>query len=358
MKERVKYCDFLKCISIILVILIHIFAIYRDLYVNSNKLYYAILSFGDSFTRIAVPTFFMITGIFMLTKKNEKSYKDYIFKRIPKLVIPFIFFSVIYYIYEKNKHSETITLLQFFQTFTTYGGFRYHFWFMYEIIRIYLLIPFINILVKGLKRKELKNLIILIFIMGNLIKFIQLFTWRYEINLFSGIALTNLTICINYLLLGYYLYKYNINQATRKKIYILGIISIILIPIFDLLYIDGMRNDEMYTISSIFPIFPTMATFLFFKHNYNKINILNKIEKIIKKFATNSLYIYMVHVIVLEYVNKFALQIIPANRFLNVIILIPIVLILTCILSYFAAIVFDYLYKFISKLVTNTLQKN
>ena len=34
MKERVKYCDTLKALSIILVILIHVFSIYRE---NENK---------------------------------------------------------------------------------------------------------------------------------------------------------------------------------------------------------------------------------------------------------------------------------------------------------------------------------
>ena len=72
MKERVKYCDTLKALSIILVILIHVFSIYRDLYINTNRLYYTILTLGDSFTRIAVPSFLMITGIFMLSKKSEK----------------------------------------------------------------------------------------------------------------------------------------------------------------------------------------------------------------------------------------------------------------------------------------------
>lgn len=349
MKGRVKYCDSLKAISIILVILIHVFAIYRDLYINSNRVYYAILSFGDSFTRVAVPIFFMITGIFMLNKKSEKSYKEYFWKRIPKLVIPFLIFSIIYYIYEAYKVNEPLSLLYFLQTFTTYGGFKYHFWFMYEIIRVYLLIPFISILVKGLTKKDLKTLITLIFVMGNVISFIQLFSWRYNLNLFKGIALSNLTICINYLLLGYYLYKYDIKKETRKKIYILGIISIILMPIFDLLYIDNMRNDAVFTISSIFPIFPSMSIFLLFKYNYDKIKIPAIIEKATNKIAANSLYIYMIHVIVLEYVNKYLQKIITPNRFIKALLLIILVLVLTVILSYIGAIIFDYIYRWISK---------
>lgn len=349
MKERIMYCDFLKAISIILVILIHIFAIYRDFYINSNRVYYFVLSLGDSFTRVAVPIFFMITGIFMLNKTYETSYKDYLKKRLPKLVIPLVIFTIIYYIYEKRYDLDSITLFNFFQTLTSYGGAKYHLWFMSEIIRIYILLPFISILIKGLKKKELRNLIITIFIMGNGINFIQLYTQRYDVNLFRGLSLSNLTICINYLLVGYYLYKYDIKEKTRKKIYILGVLSILLLLVFDLFYIDNMRNDAMYTVSSIFPIMPSISVFLLVKNNYDKLKISNKLEKLINKIATNSLYIYMIHVIVLEYVNKYAQQLIMPNRFISILVLIIFILVVTCILSYIGALIFNYIYNFIAK---------
>lgn len=357
MKERVKYCDTLKAISIILVILIHVFSIYRDLYINTNRVYYTILTLGDSFTRIAVPSFLMITGIFMLSKKAEASYKSYLCKRMPKLIIPFIIFSIIYYVYEKVKAGEPLSLLYFCQTLTTYGGAKYHLWFMYEIIRIYLLIPFISILIKGIKKKELKNLIILIFIMGNIINFIYLFSYKYNINLFRGMSLSNLSICINYLLLGYYLYNFDIKKRTRTKIYILGIISIILMPIFDLLYIDNMRNDITFTVSSIFPIFPSMSCFLLFKYNYDKIKIPKIIENVAAKMANISLYIYMVHVIVLEYVNQFLQKIIPPTRFINSLVLVILVLITTTVLSFIAAFIFDCMYKWMSKQIVRLKSK-
>ena len=120
-------------------------------------------------------------------------------------------------------------------------------------------------------------------------------------------------------------------------------------PIFDLLYIDNMRNDAVFTISSIFPIFPSMSIFLLFKYNYDKIKIPAIIEKATNKIAANSLYIYMIHVIVLEYVNKYLQKIITPNRFIKALLLIILVLVLTVILSYIGAIIFDYIYRWISK---------
>src|SRR5699024_10071113 len=107
------------------------------------------------------------------------------------------------------------------------------FWFMYIIILIYIFIPFIKVLVQNLKRNELRNLIIVIFILGNVLKTINLYTSKIDITLFTGITLKDITIYSNYVLLGYYLYNYDIKQNTRKKIYIIGILCILLIPIAD-----------------------------------------------------------------------------------------------------------------------------
>ncbi len=351
--QRVKYCDFLKGLSIILVILIHIFSTYRGIYFEENKVYYFILSLGDSFTRIAVPIFFMITGIFMLSKKHNESYKQYFFKRMPKLIISFLVFSIVYYIYETRKSSDNYSLLYFLQTLTTYGGFKYHLWFMYEIIRIYLLIPFISILAKNITKKKLANLIILIYILGNVAVFSQMFSYKYEYNLLSGLPLSSLAICINYLLLGYYLYNNNISKKNRKRIYILGIISIILMPIFDMIYIGDTRigEDFVYTVSSVFPIFPAMATFVFFKYNYEKLHIAKRIEKIMSKIANNSLYIYLVHVIIVEYITQFIMKHFEVHSFPIAIIAIIVTLILATVISYIASVIINYIYNLIAKIL-------
>ena len=345
MIKRIKYCDALKALAIILVILIHVVGVYRDVFINSNKVYYFFLSLLDSIDRIAVPSFFMVTGILMLNKKPEKNYSAYLKKRMPKLIITFTIFSLIYYIYETYKADQSLSVFSFTKTFLTYGGFKYHLWFMYEIIRIYILIPFLYPFIKSLKKVELRNLIITIFVLGNVLNFVYIFTLRYNHPIFAGIPLSNLAICLNYLFLGYYLYKYDIKKENRKKFYIAGIISIILIPIFDLFYITDMRNDNMYTISSIFLILPACASFLFFKYNYDKLKISEKLEKFITKVSNNTLYIYMIHVLILEIVMKYIHLLIVPNRMINILILIPLVLIITFVGSFIFSIIIDWLYK-------------
>ena len=142
--------------------------------INEEKtLKYAILTFFDSLTRVAVPMFFMITGSFMLSNKKNEKYLEYIKKRIPNLFIPFFLISIIYYMVNQYNLKENLSIIDFVGLFTT-GNIKYHFWFMYTIIMIYMFIPFIKKLVQNISKKELITLINLIFIFGNVMSFLSI----------------------------------------------------------------------------------------------------------------------------------------------------------------------------------------
>ena len=161
-KERVKYCDALRFWAIVSVILIHIFADFRDSYLVQDRLCYFIVTFFDSITRMGVPIFFMLTGIFMLGSNKEESYTQFLKKRVSKLFIPFFLISIVYYIYEGFKNNTSLSILSFLNVFTS-NQIKYHFWFMYSIILIYLVLPFVKKLVQDLSKKELRTLIFVIF---------------------------------------------------------------------------------------------------------------------------------------------------------------------------------------------------
>ena len=65
------------------------------------------------------------------------------------------------------------------------------------------------------------------------------------------------------------------------------------------------------------------------------------------KIAKNSLYIYMVHVIILEYLNRFLQNLFNIDSFIQVILLIFILLILTTILSLICSVIINYIYNFV-----------
>ena len=349
-KKRELYSDILKLLSIFLVIVIHVIPLYRDKYLPINIKCYTLLTFVDSITRIAVPIFFMITGTFMLSKKNDK-YSSYLKKRMPKLLIPFFLVSIFYYIYECNKAGISLSIIDFIMKFLN-NGIKYHLWFMYTIILIYLLIPFLQILVQNIDRKKLFSLIVLIFIFANGFNTIYLITNRYGFGMLKAFTLPNIFTYINYLLLGYYLYTYKIDKKKKKILLILSIVCILVMPILDYLITDGVRNDQMLVATSIFPIIPSMFTYLFVKDYYEN-RKPSKISNFISKFTPCVIYIYMVHVYIIEkfewLLNKFWVT----NKFTQDVLRIIIV----TIVSFIVSLLISYLIVFIKKLITKIILK-
>ncbi len=358
MKERVKYCDALRFIAIIMVIGIHCFSLIRDSFVYTNKTYYFLLTFCDSFFRSAVPIFFMLTGAFYLSRKEKINYKSFIKKNIPKLLIPFFVISIIYYIADCFYFKiATFSIYDFFERFFT-NGIKYHFWFMYSIIIIYLFIPYLKVLVQNISKRELLILIILIYIFGNFIITNNNFTARFDNFSLSAFGLPNLLIYINYLFLGYYIYNTNVNKKRRIIIIILGIISTLLISISDIILIDyNSHNDAMLAPTSVFPFFPALATFIIFKYYYQKMNFLPKLEKFFVDNNKLIFYIYMFHVIVMLFIERQINKYIVNDRLIKSLLSLFITYILTCILTYLLSFVFEKVYTYIHNQIIKLWKK-
>ena len=357
MKERLKYSDALKFISIFMVVVIHIICDYRDMFIGNNQTKYAILTFFDSLTRVAVPIFFMITGTFMLSNKKEEKYIDYLKKRIPNLLFPFIIISMVYYYFNASRMGLKMSLLNFLELFTS-GDIKYHFWFMYTIIMIYIFIPFLKVLVQKLKKSELITLILLIFIFGNVMNFLTVIFSALEMNYFRSFLLPDIIIYVNYLFVGYYLYNNKIKEKNKKIIYIVAVISMILMNVVDNLYNNEVRIDVILTANSIFAFMPSIAVYILFKDYYDKIKIPNCINDFITKNSKYIFYIYMIHVLVKEeivigLISKFYNPV----SFLGILVLIILRTILTFIIRFIISIILEYLYSTTYKLIINTKKR-
>lgn len=352
-KERVQYCDALRFIAIVSVIFIHVFADFRIGYFGSNEKAYAILTFLDCFTRMGVPIFFMLTGAFMLGSKKEEKYSDFLKRRMPKLIIPFFIFSVGYYVYMGLKNHTPFSVLDFFNRFTS-QQIIYHLWFMYVIILFYLLIPFLKKFVQNLSKRELRTLILVIFI-SNILAVFTSISRAFDYQMFSSFLYSDKVRCLNYLFLGYYLYHYGIPKKYHKKIYFFGILSIFAMTILDVLFTVDFKNDAFLTAESAFPFIASTALFLFFKENYAKWKIPHFIQKFFSFTNPLIFYIYMVHVVIMELTRKYVYPFFPSGTFLTNFGYIFVEFSITFVLSYLLAYLFHYVYSKVEKAL---LQKN
>lgn len=310
MKQRILWGDALRTIATILVVLIHVIAPYQyATFNNHDKLSFLSLATINSITRMAVPAFFMLTGAFLLNRASstitKSSYLKWIKKTTVRLIIPFLIFSAIGYIYSRLSNNLQPTFLNFIANLFNYPGVQYHMWFMYSIILIYLFIPFLQKFISSLRRNELKILVVVIFLCGNLLRTINLISNDYNKTLFSGISIPDLMIYINYLLIGYYLSKYRISKKWYNIILMTGIVSIIALPLTMLFMHTAESADSLSVGTQLFPFFIGIAGFTSIKRYCKNHSFPKRAQVIITRFSSISFYVYMIHVVILDAIQRY-----------------------------------------------------
>ena len=93
-KDRFFNFDILKCIAISMVLFIHIVAseLYNYGKISGNR--WMMANIADSFSRMCVPIFVMVSGFFLLRK--DEDVKIFFKKRFAKILPKFFVYSVIF----------------------------------------------------------------------------------------------------------------------------------------------------------------------------------------------------------------------------------------------------------------------
>ncbi|MGL4522232.1 MAG: acyltransferase, partial [Bacilli bacterium] len=97
---RVFYLDIVKVVAILAVIAIHVtapFVVNLDT-IGSGNWWFA--SFFNAGSRWAVPAFFMVSGALLLAPSRSKDEFKQLAKRLHRVVVPLIVWSIIYFAYK------------------------------------------------------------------------------------------------------------------------------------------------------------------------------------------------------------------------------------------------------------------
>lgn len=299
--ERKQYIDVLRTIAMIGVIFIHV----------SAGNWYGYIGTADWFTftiyegvfRVSVPIFFMISGCLFLNCAKEKSIKELYLRSIPRLIVFVILWAGFYGViqFPQNSGSFCENLKSMFWELLQ-GNTQAHLWFIYAIIGMYILVPFMKPVVQNSPKHILGYAILVCFVMGSVSELISQFD-NMEIvtnnvnKIKSGFSIGY----IGYFLLGAYIDKYNINKKYRKVFYLLGLVGMVIticLVMQDCLLAQTLNERFWaYTMPGVF--LSSLAVFLFFKNiNFKDLNCKenNKLYKVMDMFVKKSRGIYGIHV--------------------------------------------------------------
>jgi surface polysaccharide O-acyltransferase-like enzyme len=207
-EEKLPWLDSLRVIATFAVIVLHVSAkalIDGELTLNNT---WWIGNIYNSCVRFSVPIFLMITGSLLLPRSYELS--DFLKKRLIRIVLPFLFWSVVYIIFHlvtdswapriKIAQGDYLSILHVIKwsVVQLLQGSSFHLWYVYLIIGIYMFIPIIGKWIRNCSEKEIKYFL--------LIWIVTLFLNEpFFKTLKPAIDLTYFTGFLGYVILGHYL---------------------------------------------------------------------------------------------------------------------------------------------------------
>lgn len=138
--ERLQYLDLLRCLAILGVTIMHSSA--PLLFSSEPNEIWAGLTYS-SLSLFCVPSLLMISGALMLGNPRPLKLSTFYGKRFVKIAIPLLAWSLIYYLVLCLQDGNAPNVITFFKRFFT-GLWSGPLWFLYMIVGVYLMIPFLR----------------------------------------------------------------------------------------------------------------------------------------------------------------------------------------------------------------------
>lgn len=216
------YLNVLRCAAMYLVVLLHSFApFFANISLFGTKTWW-VMNILTPITRMGVPIFFMISGYLSLSKKRTNQIRPFYRKQIGKLLLPFFFWNILYFILNGLLYHDSMNPLLFF-TQLFQNGSKYHLWFLYQIIGLHLLAPFLKRMVDHCSRKELSLLLFLILLQPSMFHFFNTIQTAVSIAPFKALV----EGYVGFFLYGYLLGTATLSSRMKRLIYLGGIIGLL-----------------------------------------------------------------------------------------------------------------------------------
>lgn len=308
--KRLLYIDVLNCLAIFGVLVQHTAQIAHQ---GDPNLRVTII--GNILQSIFIPAvgiFLMNSGAMLLDYRNRQSTETFFKKRVSRVLIPFLLWSIFYYWYGHNYyafpgvfHHNIFTLHNFIQSFID-NKINSLFWFFYVIIQLYIATPVLSVLTK--KHHNLIAYIVYI----NLI-IVGVFPYLFGLKHFD-LTSGNLSVPIlvsswlGYFAMGY-LIKVNYFSNKIENIFIaFGVVTFIANIINDILKMQNVLFNNISTMFYTFALYFIVKRVCEYISDHQRFDFLHQWFSVL---SSASLGIYILHPMFLQLLDWLAFHATP-----------------------------------------------
>lgn len=284
------WVDLTRIIAIFFVIVVHVSYQLVFKWDNIPFDWWMLGNIVDGASRTAVSLFFMISGYLNLI--HPMPWKEYLRKRIPRILILLVSWSLIHMFLLAYTGQREYTLVTAFEAILS-GSVYDHLWFMYSLFGLYLITPVFWKLVEA-DRQMVWYFVALWVFFEPVVSMITRLT-RLEF----GFILPQATGYIGFYLLGYLL---GTREFTRRQswlglgVWILASIFIIL-GTWALTAFAGQADVTLYYINGFPVLFGAVGLFIF-------IMSIKIDHPLLRFFGTTTTGIFLMHYIIIDLIKR------------------------------------------------------
>lgn len=301
--ERNVSLDITRIIAVMSVVMIHTVGKFVDFYDNASA-EFILGNIFDSISLLGVPLFVMVSGALMLDENRNFSIKDLFFRKIRNIALLTVFWSALYCCIFSVilPISRGEALIPSGIAYALAAG-HYHMWYLYMVIGLYFVTPFLRAFVK----KENKNLILLFILISVISQFtlpvlnilsLKIEEITYIIKIISMLQLNFFGYFIAYYLIGWYIVHVGIKY--KRLLYCIGIISLLITILF--VQFTGIYTNA-YANENLFVMFYSVAVFTALNSGKER-KANGKTGKVLATLSGLSFGVYIVHPLTQMFVDK------------------------------------------------------
>lgn len=296
MREKNYNIELIRTISFILVIVIHVTNYFCRAFGRISAGEYGFALILDTFARVSVPCFFMISGA-MLLGRNESLSKNW--NRLIRFLPPLLFWSVVYYLFNTYYMGSDFELSEILAV-----PAEPHLWYLYAMIPIYLVLPFLQAMYRGMDDKLFGLLVIL----GTGVEIVMYVLSLFGTEPYYDVPLFGDRIYAYYFMLGYILWKYKDSARIRtRNLWIIFIASNVINIGLTAMISSGMGEHLERTLEYGCPFVMASAGSFFLlmvRAGNGQIYVSGPWKKRIDALCSCSFGIYLIHILFLDNYKK------------------------------------------------------
>ncbi len=298
MKEKNYNLELIRMVSFVLVIVIHVTNYFCRAYGEISRGEYLFSLVLDTAARVSVPCFFMISGALLLGR-DEPLQKHV--RRLLRFLAVLIVWSAVYYLWNRFYMRTSYDMRNILS-----DPVEEHLWYLYAMIPIYLVLPFLQTMCRGMSMK-LEKVFLAVITFAVVINFLLGLGGQ---ELYYDVPLVGDRCYVYYMFAGYYLYKYRkhipLGQKQALVICLLSLAADVAVTL-GVTVSQGDHYEGALTYENIFIILASVTFFLFMlRLGKGRLRLGERGRKVTDLFCACSFGIYLIHILFLDNYKKYA----------------------------------------------------